>query len=696
MKSRWMVAASAVLALNFAFAEDQETAETTVDQKNTEEVVVELEPILVTAMLQQQELKDVPLSVSVVTEEEIARSTASTTAELLADIPGVQVFDGAMSGMMRVGLRGENDRTLVLVDGVRISEQKSMSGAPILISPEQISQIEVIKGPGSVMYGSEAIGGIVNIVTKKGANDGFGSWINGSFDSARNGSSYDAGASFSEGNISMRVSAAVSDFDDMESADGKVENTSWNSKAFDARIDYNSNDFDAGVNFSSFDAEYEVYTEDPNMFMDLPEWKRNKLGAYAEKRDLTESLIKLRADAYIQNTKKDFINDINWARMMGMPPMMGTWEEYKRTQNDQTTFGTKLQSDWIWGDHYTVAGVDFMYDHLKSDDLSITSATGSFATNPAFGITPGTLESEIDASRFSTALFIQDEWSFAEDWAFIAGARGTYSKTESKYDPGTGTPSAENESFNGTLSFALVNTQIQDTTLRAVISQGYREPTLGELYTASGMAGKYISGNPDLDEETSWSGELGARYMNADFVFDIAAFYTEAKDYIDDVEDPNAPTGYRWENMDEATTYGVELMTSYDFAKDSNVELAPYLNATLMRRKFNDNYETGYPLFTARTGLRGQVPVNASLYWWADAYVRCASSADNEGGEEDKGWGTANFKTGLNLMGSEDSFYESISFELGLLNILDKEYTEASNGIPSPGRGVYISAGLKF
>ena len=67
-----------------------------------------------------------------------------------------------------LSIRGEDAfRTLVMIDGQKISEHKSMSGAPILIDPTEIERIEVIKGPASVLYGSDAIGGAVNIITKE-------------------------------------------------------------------------------------------------------------------------------------------------------------------------------------------------------------------------------------------------------------------------------------------------------------------------------------------------------------------------------------------------------------------------------------------------------------------------------------------------------------------------------------------------
>ena len=129
---------------------------------------VELEKTVVTATKTERLIQDVPASISVITSEEIERKGATSVADLLRDVPGVEIMLNSSPASQRVMIRGEaSQRTLILIDGQKISENKSMDGAPMLIDPNMIERIEVIKGPASVLYGSEAIGGVVNIITKK-------------------------------------------------------------------------------------------------------------------------------------------------------------------------------------------------------------------------------------------------------------------------------------------------------------------------------------------------------------------------------------------------------------------------------------------------------------------------------------------------------------------------------------------------
>ena len=152
---------------------------------------------------------------------------------------------------------------------------------------------------------------------------------------------------------------------------------------------------------------------------------------------------------------------------------------------------------------------------------------------------------------------------------------------------------------------ALVNTQIENTTLRAVLSRGFVNQYLVRCIQILVMMA-YTEGNPDLKTETSESAELGVRYVGDKLFLDTAVFYTEAENYIDRVMYDTVNSLYKWKNMDEATTFGAEMMLSYDFLEDVEREISPYVNLTAMRRKFNDDYDTGYPSLTSRFGVRAE------------------------------------------------------------------------------------------
>lgn len=139
---------------------------------SAQEKEVTLEPVVVTATRDIQEIRKIPANVTVVTREEIERSNAKATVDLLRNEVGVVVRDFTGNGKTTsVDIRGFGEtgplNTLVLVDGRRVNEI-DLSGVDWTQIPlDQVERIEILRGPGSVLYGDNAVGGVVNIITRK-------------------------------------------------------------------------------------------------------------------------------------------------------------------------------------------------------------------------------------------------------------------------------------------------------------------------------------------------------------------------------------------------------------------------------------------------------------------------------------------------------------------------------------------------
>lgn len=171
----------------------------------TGDVVEQLPEIVVSASRVPQQTKAVGSSVTVITAEEIERKQVRAVSDLLREVPGVAVHRSGTAGTLTaVRLRGtEHGHTLVIIDGVKVNDPSS-SGAIFNFADllaADIERIEVLRGPQSGIYGSDAIGGVVNIVTKKGRGPATASLIV-------------EGGSFGTGNVSagIRGGGDVHDF----------------------------------------------------------------------------------------------------------------------------------------------------------------------------------------------------------------------------------------------------------------------------------------------------------------------------------------------------------------------------------------------------------------------------------------------------------------------------------------------------
>lgn len=198
---------------------------------------VDLDTIVVTATRRETEARNAPTATTVITRTEIERRGGSSVGELLRDVPGVTVDDGSFPGMKRIRIRGENARRgMVMIDGQEITDH-STYGPPILIDPALIERIEVARGPLSVLYGSKAIGGIVNIITRRPAQRPFELTFGGGFDSATRGYNTFSMATGTYGKFNYRLFLGRSEDNDRQTPIGRLPNSSFDAKSANIRFE---------------------------------------------------------------------------------------------------------------------------------------------------------------------------------------------------------------------------------------------------------------------------------------------------------------------------------------------------------------------------------------------------------------------------------------------------------------------------
>jgi len=672
------------------------------DEKPSGGGAVRTGEVVVTATRTERELQEVPVSISVVNQEDIQRSPATTIADALQDIPGVEVFDQSIAGAKRIQIRGESGaRVLVLIDGQKVSEQKSMDGAALLIDPNRIERVEVIKGPASVLYGSEAIGGVVNIITKKGGERPLQAEASATYDTSATGRVGYASAFGRYEGLSYRVSGSLTDYGNRRTPDGTLDNTSYETRDLSAFLGHDWKKISIGATVEDYQSDINSHTPEGTtnstltyFQLDLPQWDRRKAGAFFEARDITEFFTRVRVDGFYQNTYKKFKNDMNLSIPMG--PMGTLFREMRQTtENDQDTFGGLIQTDWrpLRG-HHLIIGYEPNFDRLDSTLDAVTVQQSPMP--PPFGSTTTTVQNfDYKAEMDTHAVYIQDEWTLPADFTLTLGCRQTW--VDSSLTD-TNNPNIEEDSKKDSqpvFSAGLTYAGIRHLVLRSLFSQGYRFPNLQQLFigTVHGGADPTFP-NPDLDPETSNNYELGLRFNNQALAIDIAGFLSDAKDYI--TTEP-VTGGRQFANVDQALTYGVEGVLSYTF---SDWGLTPYASATWLRRKFEtedfSTWDTGHPEWMGRLGLRYQQDVFSSrLRFFADLYGRAAASAEEEfsdGTDENyKSWETLNLTLGGEF-GQKRQHFVTVS----LNNLFDQEYTTAQSTLVEPGFHAVFKVGTSF
>ena len=679
------------------------------------------ETVLVSASRVEKELLDVPMSVSVITREQIEKSPARTVGELLQDVPGVQLSKSGGQGMNRISIRGEGTtRTLILIDGQKVSEQKAMEGTPLLIDPSVIERIEVIKGPASVLYGSEAMGGVVNIITKKGGQKPIQGQVGIGFNGATGGFSENISLYGALNGWKYRVSGSNTYQHAVRTPDGIADHSKFAQRSGSAFLSYDfSDDFTVGASYEHFWSEIMAGSVDtPGFYVDIKDWERQKAAVFAEARNISDWLPRLRFDAFWQQTHKDMHNHVEvHVPVMGMNMLTDPYAD-----NWGRQLGLSLQADWQLGENnYLITGYEFSSDSLDAKGKTVTDFS---MVIPVALNYDGVSTSTYKGLMTTHALFAQMETTLPWDFTLTYGVRQTWVNSSMSSAEGWATGIASPSSpfiinmlerqglFVGdgpsdvgsvgskwesrpVFNVSLMWQGIDDLTLRAGWSQGFRVASLADRYVTSSMGGGTVLPNPSLKPEHSNNWEVGARYSADGLNLDATFFYSLADNYIASEYINAATDTTRYTNVGTAHTHGAELTASYDLPYG----LTPYVSAAYLRRFYDyghfTTWNSGTPTWTGRFGLRAKHDINDELEVTGDIYGRFATASKSESKDEKSGevtsvryhaWTTANAAIGLHF-GEEKQY--SVSAEV--LNIFNEKYM-IDGAIYEPG----VHANLKF
>lgn len=666
---------------------------------------IETTAVKVTATKVEKELLEVPASVSIITEEDIKQSSARTVGELLQDIPGVQVVNSGSQGLKRISLRGEGvNRTLILIDGQQIVENKSMDGTALMIDPNLIERIEVIRGPASVLYGSNAIGGVINIITKKGGKEPVEGSLSLAYNGASAGHSESGSVYGSVKGFDYRVSASYNEQGQLRTPVGLVPYSAFKQQNYSAYLAYNFNqNYKIGASYDYFNSDISSGSQAEgyeNFYVDLPEWSRQKAAVFFEAKNTVSFMPKVRLDVFYQQSHKKMHNHVEIdPNVVYMPAVM---DNYADNYNNQ--WGLQLQSDFSISDHtYIIAGYEFSYNILDADtsvdSISSLSLMNYYKHAKNYGY------------EQIHALYAQGESYLPYDFSLHYGIRWTYNYANMVTSEGTQVykdtgitnilgednlgPKGSSSTNAPVVAAGVMWSGIDNFSLRLNFSQGFRSPNLQERYLISSMGGGTIYPNPDLKPETSNNLELGVRYSDYGVSIDTVYFVSIAENYIAQVPISTGSTATKYKNVSNALSHGAEIGLAYT----SPVGIKPYVNMTVMQRRYTDDgvetWKTGVPLVSGRAGIIYMHTFNNYVDFKVDLFSRFASETEDSldsihaefsGNIYYAPWATANI-----AISAEFGEKRQYSLSTEVYNLLNKLY-QTSVDIYEPG----IYGAVKF
>ena len=505
-----------------------------------QEVDLEVTTIIVTGTSLESTADSTGSDVSILSEDQLQDGQYRNALTALRQVPGLDVVQsGPNGGNAAIFLRGGNsEHTLILLDGIELNNPASTNRAYNIanLTLENIERIEIIRGPQSTVYGSDAMGGVINLISKK-AKDGVHTSVQSE---AGAYNSFTQVGNLSYGSDVFDISTGITrqDIGNISAADardGNREHDRYSNTSLSSRLRFSPTDdieFTNSTRYtrshSNLDNAGAVGGDDPNRYLQNDE--------LFTRGDVTLNLLsgELSPSAYIAYTRHN-LEDTNNPDPQSIETLQSQFS------GDIVTVGTKLQWNPLsWAS--TVVGLETQAERADSAYLS----DGSF----------GVYEDVLYGKQARTnSVYGETKLSLKDQLYVDAGLR---------FD--------DHSIFGNRTTFKIAPAfhPTETTKLRASVGTGFKAPSLVQLYSSYG--------NRDLDAERSLGLDVGIDQTIVSDVWNVSVtfFRTDYENLV-----TFNPATFILENIDSSRTQGLELATNIDVTDSLGIRFSYTYTDTL-------------------------------------------------------------------------------------------------------------------
>lgn len=628
-----------------------------------------LNPVVVTGTLTEKTVNDSPVRTEVVSRQEIERTHAQTLKDALENIPGLQLSQIHGKAGYQVSLQGlSSDQVLVLIDGLPITDSTGSTTDVSQYALATVDHIEVVKGAASAQYGSSAMGGVINVITRPiepGAALTLESQA-GSYGNQNTAQTAWASglrhhrASLSGGSQTLRARLSAERLDDQgfstQPDEWAQQGGASQRKQYALRLDW-------------------LPTTQGHIWLEGNRYQENDDNRY----DLTLPPQQVVPQQHLEAIKRNRVTGGgSWRWNNGVrASLKGVNETYRGNGTEFSNFTVtdarhawqrmehvsgQLDLPW-WNNQVWSLGADVHRDTLRQD-------------------MGGTNELSVDqAQRDSRELYLQNDIFLGDNLELLIGGRW-------QRDSDFGDHAAPKAS----LRYSLPSARTSQTHLRLSYGEGYRVPNLKErhfLFDHSALGYKVI-GNPDLLPEQSQSWQLGVSHQwQTRLSIDTNVFYNAIRDLIQtdqaNAQVINGISHYSYRNVGRATTRGIE--TSVKWWPTDALELTSAYTWTDAQDTGNDIDLTNRPTHIARLGANWTLPSRTTLT--LRHRYQSSELIDSSNGARSPAWHRIDFMLNQDIARGLGVFF-------GINNLLDKQRDFADPQDFSPITGRFVYAGLRY
>ncbi len=674
-----------------------------------------LDVVVVTATRTDKKSSLVPASVNVLDATDLSeRLAVRSIPESLRDLPGIMV-QKTSHGQGSPYIRGFTGfRNLFLIDGIRLNNSVFRDGPNQYwntVDPMSISRMEIVKGPGSVLYGSDAIGGTVNALTREREPlPGGSSWERRIFiryASAENSRTLRSEVSGGFGPLELLVGNTIKVFGDVVAGEdvGKQPKTGYKEWDGDVKLNYHLTE-DSQLIF----AHQEVHQDDAwrtHKTIYAISWEDTDIGN-EKKRSLDQDRQLTYLQYHASNTGMFFDSikaNISFHNQKEEQFRRRSDDRIDRQGIDVGTLGMWVQLSSPSPVGCWTSGVEYYRDNVNSFKKK-WNADGSFDENEIQGPVAD------DALYRTLGVYLQNEFSLEPGLDITLGIRYNHAAADvDKFEnPISNTQDSFSKSWDSVLGSARFLYRLDQNEIWMLyggVSQGFRAPNLSDLTRLdTARSNELETPSPDLDPEKYISYELGIRIEHEKLSAQATCFYTDIDKMI-----VRTPTGNIIDGDNEVTkknagdgyVQGIEFNARYRFLPHwSLFATVSWLDGEV------DTYPTSSPEAESEpldrlmptTGLFGVRWDSTGKRYWVEGVLNAAEKADNLSTRDESDTqrippgGTPSYVTVTLRSGWKLS--DTLTISAAIENLTNEDYRIHGSGQNEPGTNVVLGLDWKF
>ncbi len=660
-----------------------------VSVKDTEDIKIYLE-------LSELQLQEVVVSGNKGTHSDLTQTTLSSVISRQAIVEnGVQNIPEILHKQAGVSLAGQSyhaapsirglarKRVLVLIDGEKVSSERNVGAPGTFLNPFEIDHIEILKGPYSTLYGSDAIGGVVNIVSKKFEqplhNKLVGGSVNVSYKSVNSGVNTNLSLNGKMDRLQYRISSGYRHADNYLMPNGeRLKSTFFTEKHIGTNLIYDINNkhalgakmyYSKGGNIGkpAYDSLVNAAHDPDDHFIAGVSYKIKNINKYLSKVDFKITRHEHKLGAKI--TKHKLEDDAEDDKLIKNKKNLSN-VDYIAQADFYLTFNDKIK---------LITGFDgFFRQNINIDEIKhvYNYNSGLFVADKSAVLLN-------KASQNNYGLFMQANYFVSKKIFMNAGVRWAYVETNPNKEE---FKSKKDEAFSG--NFGLSVKPIKRINIKLNVGTAFRTPDIKELYVTTNTPGGLNVSNQDLTTEHSLNLDMAVIYKGRNNLFELSVFRNQIDNMIIlDWDNTSAMRVGYFKNIGEALLYGFEM--SYN-QKITNA-LSSFANISYTRGYDinTDDELMDVPPVQVNAGVKYK-PSNKMSFSLTGRY----SAQQNDVSEDDfvnDDFLTFDFSAHIDIL-------KNLTASASVSNILNKEYREhyQFERMYAPKRSFNMGINFKF